>query len=30
MQREPAARRDIERYVGNLVLWLGREETAAS
>jgi hypothetical protein len=26
IRREPAARRDIERYVRNLVLWLAREE----
>ncbi len=29
MRREPAARRDIERYARNLVLWLAREDIAA-
>src|SRR5713101_2867858 len=28
MRREPAARRDIERYARNLVLWLAREDAA--
>ena len=30
MRREPAAQRDIERYMRNLVLWLAREDQATA